>query len=92
MIILGIVFFVCGILSFILGLKVNTSTAIDILQIEKAIISKDKISSLNLTLHLKNSQIRKIKLDSREEDQFRELHLTELVNTLKEFTKNIEIK
>lgn len=92
MIILGIVFFVFGIFSLILALKWNTNTIIDIQQIEKAIIGRDKISSLNLTLYLRNAQKRIIKLDSREEDQFWELQISDLVNTFKGLNINIEIK
>ena len=92
MIILGIVLMGFGILSIILGLKVNTSTTISVQQIEKAIISRDKISSLNLTLYLKNSQKRKIQLDSRDEDRFWELHIADFTNTLKELSINVETK
>lgn len=92
MIILGIVFISFGILAIILGLRLNTTTTIDVRQVEQAVIGKDQTSSLNLTIYLKNSQKRKIKLDNMEEDQFWVLHMAELTNTLKELNISTEIK
>jgi len=92
LIILGIVFISFGILAIILGLRLSTTATIDVRQVEQAVIGKDQTSSLNLTIYLKNSQKRKIKLDNMEEDQFWVLHMTELTNTLKELNIRTEIK
>jgi uncharacterized membrane protein len=92
MLILGTVFISIGILGIILGLRLSTTATIDVRQVEYAVISKDQTSSLNLTLYLKNSQKRKIKLDNMEEDQFWVLHMAELTNTLKEVNISTEIK
>jgi hypothetical protein len=79
---LGIVIFAIGLLAVMTGLKISTDTLFEVRQIERAVISKDMNSSLNLTLHLKNSQKRKVTLDYKEEDQFNSLHINELIGTL----------
>lgn len=90
LIILGLVFFVFGIFGIISSLRVNTNTKLDLRQVEKALISRDLSSSLNLTLFLKNSQKRIILLDYREEDKFWDLHISNLVSTLEGLNINTE--
>jgi hypothetical protein len=72
-----------GIITLAAGRRVNTDTEIDIRQVEKAVISENFLSYLNLTLYLKNSQKRKIALDYRDEDHFRQYFANDLVVVLK---------
>ncbi len=91
-IILGIALLVIGVLGVILGMQVNTSTVLNFRQVERALIYRDRVSSLNLALYLKNSQKRKIILDSKDEDRFWEIHIQNLINTLKGLKIPTEIR
>ena len=92
MIPLGIAVLAIGIVGLITGLKVNTNKMLDIRQVEKAVIKEDFSSYLNLTLHLKNSQKRKVALDYRDEDHFSKYYVKELIETLKCFSIKTELK
>jgi hypothetical protein len=81
-----------GIIALIVGLKVNMDNEIDVRQVEKAVISADFMSYFNLRLFLKNSQKRKVQLDYRDEDRFEKFHLDELVETLKSYSIETEVK
>jgi len=91
-ILLGIAVLAIGIVGLITGLKVSTDKSLDIRQVEKAVIKEDFSSYLNLTLYLKNSQRRKVALDYRDEDHFSKFYLKELIETLKFFSINTELK
>jgi len=88
----GLAIISIGIIAPIAGSKVNMDNALDIRQVDKAVIAKDFMSYLNLTLYLKNSQKRKIQLDYRDEDRFEKFHLSELIETLRSFSIETEIK
>jgi hypothetical protein len=88
----GSALIVFGIILLITGSKVSTDTELDMLQVEKAVISQDLASYLNLILYLKNSQKRKVALDYKDEDHFRKLQLNELIDTLKNFSIETEVK
>jgi len=88
----GLAIIAIGIIAPIAGSKVNMDNALDIRQVDKAVIAKDFMSYLNLTLYLKNSQKRKIQLDYRDEDRFEKFHLSELIETLRSFSIETEIK
>ncbi len=92
MIPLAAAIFVVGVVGLISALKLNTNKTLDIRQVEKAVIKEDFSSYLNLTLHLKNSQRRKVALDYRDEDHFNKFYLKELIETLKLFSINTELK
>ena len=92
MIPLAAAIFVVGIVGLITTLKVNTNKTLDIQQIEKAVLKEDFSSYLNLILYLKNSQRRKVALDYRDEDHFSKFYLKELIETLKFFSINTELK
>lgn len=92
MIPLAAVIFGVGIIGLITTLKVNTNKTLDIRQVERAVIKEDFSSYLNLTLHLKNSQKRKVALDYRDEDHFLKYYEKELIETLKSFSINTELK
>jgi len=81
-----------GIIGLIGGSQVNMDNALDIRQVEKAVIAKDFKSYLNLTLFLRNSQKRKVRLDCRDEDRFEKFHLGELIKILKSNSINTEVK
>lgn len=81
-----------GIIGLIGGSKINMDNELDAGQVEKAVIAKDFMSYLNLTLFLKNSQKRKVQLDYRDEDRFEKFHLGELIETLKSYSIDTEIK
>ena len=72
----GLAIIAIGIITPIAGSKVNMDNEIDARQVEKAVISADFMSYLNLRLYLKNSQKRKIQLDYRDEDRFKTFTLT----------------
>ncbi len=88
----GLAIIAVGIIALIAGSKVNMDNEIDVRQVEKAVISADFMSYLNLRLYLKNSQKRKVQLDYRDEDRFEKFHLNELVETLKSYSIETEIK
>lgn len=88
----GLALIALGIILLITGSKVSTDPELDVRQVEKAVISQDLVSYLNLTLYLKNSQKRKVALDYRDEDQFKKFYLNELIETLKSFSINTEVK
>ncbi len=92
MVLLGGAILILGIVGLITTLKVNTNKTLDIRQVEKAVIKEDFSSYLNLTLHLKNSQKRKVALDYRDEDHFSKYYVKELIETLKFFLINTELK
>ena len=92
MIPLAAVIFGVGIIGLITTLKVNTNKTLDIQQVKMTVIKEDFSSYLNLTLHLKNSQKRKVALDYRDEDHFRKYYVKELIETLKSFSINTELK
>ena len=73
------------IIALIADSKVNRDNELDVRQVEKAVISEDFMSYLNLILYLKNSQKRKVQLDYRDEDRFEKFHLGELIEILKLF-------
>ncbi len=81
-----------GIITLIPGLKVNMDNELDARQVEKAVISEDFMSYLNLTLYLKNSQKRKVQLDYRDEDRFEKFHLNELIETMRSLSIGTEVK
>ncbi len=81
-ILLGIAVLAFGVFGLIIGSKTNTDKSLDLRQVERAVIREDFASNLNLTLHLKNSQRRKIVLDYRDEDHFRKYYLNDLIETL----------
>jgi thiol:disulfide interchange protein len=80
------------IIALIAGSKVNMDNKIDVRQVEKAVISADFMSYLNLKLYLKNSQKRKVQLDYRDEDRFEKFHLNELIETLRSYSIETERK
>ena len=88
----GLAIITIGVITLIGGLKVNMDNELDVRQVEKAVISKDFVSYLNLTLYLKNSQKRKVQLDYRDEDRFEKFHLNELIETLKSYSIRTETK
>ena len=88
----GLAIITIGIITLFAGSKVNMDNEIDVRQVEKAVISADFMSYLNLRLYLKNSQKRKVQLDYRDEDRFEKFHLNELIETLKSFSIETEIK
>jgi hypothetical protein len=88
----GLAIIAIGIITPIAGLKVNMDNELDGRQVEKAVIGKDFMSYLNLTLYLKNSQKRKIQLDYRDEDRFEKFHLSELIETLRSYSIETEVK
>jgi H+/gluconate symporter-like permease len=88
----GLAIIAIGIIILITGSKVNMDNVLDAGQIEKAVISEDFMSYLNLTLYLKNSQKRKIQLDYRDEDRFEKFHLNELIETMKSLSIGTEVK
>lgn len=92
MILLGGAIMVFGIIGLITTLKVNTNKTLEIRQVEKALIKEDFSSYLNLTLHLKNSQRRKVALDFSDEDHFSKYYVKELIETLNCFSINTELK
>jgi len=87
---LAIIAFV--IIGLIADSKVNRDNELDVRQVEKAVISEDFMSYLNLRLYLKNSQKRKVQLDYRDEDRFEKFHLSELIETMKSYSIETEIK
>jgi hypothetical protein len=89
---LGLAITGLGIVALITGTKVSTDTLFDVGQVEKAVIYRDFVSYLNLTLYLKNSQKRKVQLDYRDEDKFEKFYLNELIETLQSFSINTEVK
>jgi hypothetical protein len=88
----GLALIALGIILLITGSKVSTGSEFDVRQVEKAVISQDLVSYLNLTLYLKNSQKRKVALDYKDEDQFKKFSLNELIETLKSFSINTDVK
>jgi hypothetical protein len=88
----GLALIVIGIIALIGDSKVSMENALNVQQVEKAVISPDFMSYLNLTLYLKNSQKRKIQLDYRDEDRFEKFHLNELIETLRSYSINAEVK
>ena len=89
---LGLATIAFVIIALIVDSKVNRDNELDERQIEKAVISKDFVSYLNLTLYLKNLQKRKIQLDYRDEDRFEKFYLSELIETLKSFSIDTDVK
>ncbi len=81
-----------GIVGLITGSRLSTGTVFNAGQVQKAVISHDFASYLNLTLYLKNSQKRKIQLDYRDEDRFEKLYLNEPIETMKSYSIETEIK
>jgi len=88
----GLAIITIGVIALIGGSKVNMDNELDAGQVEKAVISEDFMSYLNLTLYLKNSQKRKVQLDYRDEDRFEKFHLNELIETLKSYSIGTEVK
>ena len=88
----GLAIIAIGIITLITGSKVNMDNELDAGQVEKAVISEDFMSYVNLTLYLKNSQKRKVQLDYRDEDRFEKFHLNELIETLKSLSIITEVK
>ncbi len=88
----GLAIIAIGIITPIAGSKVNMDNALDVRQVEKAVISADFMSYLNLRLYLKNSQKRKVQLDYRDEDRFEKFYLDELIETLRSYSIETEIK
>ena len=88
----GLAIIAVGIITLIGGSKINMDNLLDLRLVEKAVISEDFMSYLNLTLYLKNSQKRKIQLDYRDEDRFEKFHLSELIETLRSYSINTEVK
>jgi hypothetical protein len=87
---LGIIAF--GIIGFFAGSKVNMDNDLDVQQVEKAVISEDFASYLNLILYLKNSQKRKVVLDYRDEDRFATFYQNELIEVLQSCSIKTEVK
>jgi hypothetical protein len=81
-----------SITGIIAGLKVNMDNDLDLQQVEKAVISENFASYLNLTLYLKNSQKRKVVLDYRDEDKFAAFYQNDLIETLKSCSINTEVR
>ena len=92
MILLGIAVLALGVFGLVSDSKTNTDKILDIRQVDKAVIREDFTSYLNLTLHLKNSQRRKVVLDYRDEDHFRKFYLNDLIETLQSFGITVEEK
>jgi hypothetical protein len=88
----GLAIITTGVITLIGDSKVNMDNEIEVRQVEKAVISQDFMSYLNLTLYLKNSQKRKVQLDYRDEDRFEKFHLGELIETLKSFSIKAKVK
>jgi hypothetical protein len=91
-ILMGVGVLLIGIIGLISGLKVNSDKKLDIRQVEKAVIKEDFASYLYLTLHLKNSQKRKVVLDYRDEDHFSKFYAKELIATFRSFSIETELK
>lgn len=91
-IILGLAVLALGVFGLIIGSRTNTDKSLDIRQVERAVIREDFTSYLKLTLHLRNSQKRKVVLDYRDEDHFRKYYLNELIGTLQSFGITVEEK
>ena len=91
-IVVGLAVLALGVFGLITGSRTNTDKSLDIRQVERAVIREDFTSYLNLTLHLKNSQKRKVVLDYRDEDHFRKYYLNELIGTLQSFGITVEEK
>jgi len=81
-----------SITGIIAGSKVSMDNDLVIRQVEKAVISENFASYLNLTLYLKNSQKRKVVLDYRDEDKFATFYQNELIETLKSCSINTEVR
>jgi hypothetical protein len=81
-----------SITGIIAGSKINMDNDLDVLDVEKAVISDDFASYLNLTLYLKNSQKRKIALDYRDEDRFAKFYQNDLIEALNSCSIPTEIK
>jgi hypothetical protein len=88
----GLAIITIGVITLIGGSKVNMDNELDAGQVEKAVISEDFMSYLNLRLYLRNSQKRKVQLDYRDEDRFEKFHLNELIETLKSYSIITEVK
>jgi hypothetical protein len=88
----GLAIIAIGIIGLITGSKVNMDNDLDVQQVEKAVISEDFASYLNLNLYLKNSQKRKVALDYRDEDGFAKFYQNELIEALKSCSITTEIK
>ena len=89
---LGLAIIMVGIIGLIINSKVSLDNELDIREINKAVISKDFASYLNLKLYLKDSRSRKVVLDYRDEDRFEKFYLNELIETLKSFSIETEVK
>ena len=89
---IGLACILFGIVGLITGSRLSTGTVFDAGQVQKAVISHDFASYLNLTFYLKNSQKRKIQLDYRDEDRFEKFYLNELIETMKGLSINTEVK
>ena len=81
-----------SITGIIAGSKVSMDNDLDVRQVEKAVISENFASYLNLTLYLKNSQKRKVVLDYRDEDRFASFYQNDLIETLKSCSINTEVR
>jgi hypothetical protein len=88
----GLALIVIGIILLITGSKVTTDPEFDLKKVEKAVISQDTASYLNLIIYHKNSQKRKVALDYKDEDQFKKSQLSELIETLKIYSIDTEVK
>ena len=89
---LGLAIIAIGVIALILNSKVSLDNELDVSKVNRAVISKDFASYLNLRLYLKDSRKRKVQLDYRDEDRFEKLYLNELIETLKSFSIDTEVK
>ncbi len=81
-----------GIIGLIINSKVSLDNELDVREVNRAVISKDIASYLNLKLYLKDSRSRKVVLDYSDEDRFERFYQNELIETLKSFSINTEVK
>ena len=89
---LGLAIIVVGIIGLITKSKVSLDNELDVRKVNKAVISKDFASYLNLRLYLNDSHVRKVVLDYRDEDKFEKFYQNELIETLKSFSIDTEVK
>ena len=81
-----------SITGIIAGSKVSMDNDLDVQQVEKAVISENFASYLNLTFYLKNSQKRKVVLDYRDEDRFAAFYQNELIETMESCFIKTEVR
>lgn len=81
-----------GLLSILVGARINTDGELEAGQVMKAVISRDFAGYLNVTFHLVNSQRRKVVLDYNDEDKFEKFCMKEFLETLRYKSISAEVR